>query len=181
MNDTITRQPTPRDPLVGKLWRILYWGAAAALVALPALAMQFTDEVDWGPEDFTFAIILFALVGGALELTVRASRNWLFRAGMALTIGMSFVTIWSNLAVGIIGNEDNPANLVFFAGIALILLGGAVMRFRPQAMAVLTAVQALPFAWFMLDERAELIRPLLAGFAVLWLVAAALFWKAERR
>ena len=28
-------------------WRVIMWGAAACLLALPAIAMQFTGEVAW--------------------------------------------------------------------------------------------------------------------------------------
>ena len=35
-----------------KGWRIAMWGTAAFLLLLPAVAMQFTSEVDWGPGDF---------------------------------------------------------------------------------------------------------------------------------
>ena len=43
MNGTI-------DRVTGALpWRWLMWGGIAGLLALPAVAMQFTDEVRWGP------------------------------------------------------------------------------------------------------------------------------------
>ena len=44
-------------------WRILRiagWGFAAILLLLPAIAMQFTSEVDWDARDF---IVMGALIG----------------------------------------------------------------------------------------------------------------------
>ena len=37
------------------MWRVALWGTVAALLTLPAVAMQFTHEVQWGPGDFLFA------------------------------------------------------------------------------------------------------------------------------
>lgn len=108
MNETVNR-----DPLAGKLWRIIYWGGAAILLALPALAMQMSDEVNWGSEDFVFAAILFTAVGVALEFTVRKSRDWSYRAAMVGFIGGTFLTFWVNGAVGIIGNEGLDINTAF--------------------------------------------------------------------
>ena len=36
-------------------WRLALWGGIALLLVLPALAMQFTREVNWGPGDFAAA------------------------------------------------------------------------------------------------------------------------------
>lgn len=47
-------------PLVNG-WRIAGWGSLLALLMLPALAMQITDEVTAG--DFVFAAILLGFVG----------------------------------------------------------------------------------------------------------------------
>jgi hypothetical protein len=40
-----------------------------------------------------------------------------------------------NLAVGIIGSEDNPVNLMYFGVIAIGILGATMARLRPQGMA----------------------------------------------
>ncbi|MBK7270939.1 MAG: hypothetical protein IPI07_16005 [Flavobacteriales bacterium] len=42
----------------GRWWnilRIVGWSLAALMLLFPVVAMQFTDEVNWGPEDFLFA------------------------------------------------------------------------------------------------------------------------------
>jgi len=39
----------------GSRWRIAAWAAAALLLLLPLVAMQFTDEVVWDVADFAFA------------------------------------------------------------------------------------------------------------------------------
>lgn len=41
-----------------------------------------------------------------------------------------------NLAVGIIGEPDNPANLMYVAVLAIGALGAIISRFKPQGMAL---------------------------------------------
>jgi hypothetical protein len=49
------------------LWRLAGWATIAGLIALPAIAMQFTTEVNWGAEDFAFAVVMLGGVGLAFE------------------------------------------------------------------------------------------------------------------
>ncbi|MGH6785889.1 MAG: hypothetical protein ACREBO_03590 [Novosphingobium sp.] len=77
------------------------WGAIAALLALPAAAMQFTREVAWGPEDFIAAAMMLGLTGLALEATVRFVTTPLRRALTAGAIFASLLLVWAELAVGI--------------------------------------------------------------------------------
>ena len=46
------------------------WIVAGVLLALPALAMQFSSEVRWGGEDFAiFGLILIAVGSGGVKTT----------------------------------------------------------------------------------------------------------------
>lgn len=162
-------------------WRLLIWGGAAALLALPAIAMRFTSEVDWGAEDFIVMGALLALACGAYELVTRISGSTAYRAGAAIAIVTGFLTVWVNLAVGMIGDEGNPANLLFGAVILVALAGAILARFRPRGMA--RAMQAAAAA-----QGAMAVYALVAGdhvaavpialFAVPWLLGAYLFVKA---
>ncbi|HEX8655429.1 MAG TPA: hypothetical protein VF693_09430 [Allosphingosinicella sp.] len=161
-------------------WRLLGWGTAAALLLLPMVAMQFTDEVNWGPFDFVFAGVLFGSVGLAFELTVRTSDNKAFRGGVAVTLAAAFLTVWVNAAVGMIGDEDNPYNLLFLGVIVVALFGAIIARFRPAGMALASLVAAvaqagLGAAGLATDLRGGIFS---TGFALLWLLAAALFREA---
>ena len=46
----------------------------------------------------------------------------------------AFLTIWVNLAVGMIGAEDNPYNLLFIGLLVAVALGGFAVRLKPSAM-----------------------------------------------
>lgn len=81
--------------------RVLLWSVIAALVALPAIAMQFTPEVNWGPEDFIAAAVLLGGAGLALEVTARVLVEPVKRLLAALIIGAVLLLVWAELAVGI--------------------------------------------------------------------------------
>jgi hypothetical protein len=115
-------------------WRVARWGGAAALLCVPAIAMRYTSEVDWTASDFVVMGVLFAAVLGAYEFLASRSPSFAYRAASVLTTLGLFLLIWINLAVGIIGHEGNPANLMF-AGVITILVGGAcVTRFKSAGM-----------------------------------------------
>jgi hypothetical protein len=158
-------------------WRAIGWGGAVALLALPAVAMRFTSEVDWDETDFIFAGVLFALVGLGLELAVRASTSWAWRGGAALAVFSCFALIWVNLAVGMIGNEDNPYNLYFLGLIPFALVGAAVTRLRAPGMAIVMLIACLAqigiaLGGYAADQRGAVFSVVMAGS---WLLAAVLF------
>jgi hypothetical protein len=165
-------------------WRIAVWGGASLLLLLPWIAMRFTGEVAWDPADFAiFGALLFAACG-TYELTARLTGNRAYRTGVGIAVAAAVVLIWINLAVGIVGTEDDPANLMFAGVLAVGIIGALVARFQPRGMArALTAtalvqasvaVVALLAGW----EMETVILPMF--FAALWLTSAWLFRKAAR-
>ena len=163
-------------------WRIAMWGAAALLLLLPAIAMQFTSEVDWDETDFiVMGVMLFAACG-TCELAARASGNGAYRIGAVVAVGVAFLTVWANLAVGMIRSEDNPYNLLFGGVLALALLGAIIVRFQAGGMARVMMAAALAQAvlgagGLSVDPRGGVFSMI---FALPWLLSAALFWKASR-
>ncbi len=123
--------------------RIAGWSIAAALLVAPAIAMHFTDEVDWTAGDFAFAAIMIGGFGLLVEWFVRQSADWCYRAAMLIALAVSFAILWSNAAVGIIGEPDHPANLAYIAVIALAALGTIAARLRAPGMARAMTAAAL--------------------------------------
>lgn len=164
-------------------WRLAIWGGAAVLLAIPAVAMRFTSEVDWGPEDFIVMGVLLAIACAGYEVATRLSSNWAYRAGAAIAILTCFLTVWVNLAVGMVGDEDNPANLLFGVVILVAILGSILSGFRArgiarsmQAAALAQGVMAV-YALVAGDTVAALP---IAFFMVPWLLGAHLFLRAAR-
>jgi len=167
----------------GSIWRIAAWGFAASLLLLPLVAMQFTDEVDWTGSDFVFAAVLIGSVGGAFELAARMTRNKAYRGGVGAALAAAFLIVWASGAVGMIGSEDNPFNLLFIAVIALAFVGALAARFRPLGMALAMAVAAAAHACVAMVGMFSDLRGgvLSATFAGLWLLSAALFREAAEQ
>lgn len=187
---TRTIKPTRNDRMTQRL-RLLGWALVAALLVTPAVAMRFTAEVQWTTSDFVFAGVILIGAGVVAELAVRASSDWSYRIGAGLAVLASVLLVWINGAVGIIGSEDNPANLVYLAVIAAVFIGAVATRFRAEGLArvmicaavlqVLIGAVAVMRGW---GEGAEnWPRPVIVlsiMFALTWLASASLFHRAER-
>lgn len=165
---------------LGNRWRIAGWTAAVCVLLLPFVAMRFTAEVNWTGLDFVFAAVLIGAVGLLFELAVRMSPNQYCRAGVALALAAGFLTIWATGAVGMIGDEGDPLNLMF-AGVLLIALLGALLagfRARGTALAMTAAAAAQLLAatiGMFTDLRGGIFSAMFAG---LWLLSALLFRRA---
>jgi hypothetical protein len=174
----------------GSRWRIAVWGTAAFLLLLPLVAMQFTDEVNWDETDFAVIGAMLAVACGTYELAARMTGNSAYRAAVGVAVAAAFILVWMNLAVGIIGTEDNPANLMYGGVLAVGIIGAVIARFQPHGMAralVATALaQALVAVIAVIAGMGYPASPPLeilgvtALFTVLWLISAWLFRNAAR-
>jgi hypothetical protein len=76
------------------------WSLAAGLLLLPAIAMQFTAEMNWGPGDFLAAALLLGTTGVILEIVAVLPRRQWRTMGMLGGLAM-LLLVWAELAVGI--------------------------------------------------------------------------------
>jgi len=120
----------------GNRWRIAAWSAAALILLLPLIAMGFTDQVNWSLADFVFAGGLILGTGIAFEVALRKSRATTYRVAVGVALVAAFLLVWLNAAVGLIGSEDNDANLLYGGVLAVGVLGAIAARFEPRGMAV---------------------------------------------
>lgn len=163
--------------------RTVMWGGATALLLAPAVAMQFTTEVQWTLFDFALMGVLLAIACGAGELVLRASDSLAYRLGAAVAIGTTFVLGVGNLAVGLIGSEDNPANDRVWAVLAVGAVGALIARFRPRGLSlVMLALAAgqVGLALYADVTAQDLPLRITVVFVTGWLIAAALFDRAAR-
>ena len=163
--------------------------ATALLLTIPLLAMQFSAEVVWTLRDFVMAGALLFGAGIAYGVVARLSENMMYRFGVGLTVVTALFMVWANLAVGLIGSEDEPANLMYFGLLAVGFLGAVLVRFQPAGMMrvlfatagsqVLITVIAL-FAGMQDYPGSSAIEILSVNgfFLILWLGAALLFRNA---
>ena len=109
--------------------------ATACILMIPLVAMQFSDEVKWTLFDFIFAGTILFGSGLTYELIVRKRLNSSYRIAVAIGVATGLILIWINGAVGIIGSENNPANLMYLGVLAIGAGGAIIARLRPHGMA----------------------------------------------
>ena len=161
-------------------WRIIGWGGVTALLLAPLVAMQFTSEVDWDVTDFIAMGFILGSLGLALEFMVSRSGSIGYRIASGIAVLAAFLLVWANLAVGMIGSEGNPYNLLFGGVLAIALVGSIAARFRSGGMAIATAAAgvaqiAIALGGIATDPRGAFFSSILGG---LWLLAALLFRKS---
>ncbi len=162
------------------------------ILLIPLVAMQFTDEVDWSLGDFVVAGVLLFGSGLTYELVARKGGTIAYRAAVGVAIAAALLLIWINLAVGLIGSEDNPANMLYLGVLYIGLIGAIIARLKPRGMA--RVLFAMGLAQFLVPVIALIIwKPsfseppgvvgvffLNAFFAMLFVVSALLFLHAVR-
>lgn len=172
-------------------WRIAVWGFAVLMLLLPLAAMQFNDEMVWDGFDFAVFGAMLLAACGAYELAARMTSSFAYRTAAGIAIAAAFLLVWINLAVGIIGSEDNPANLMYGALLAIGIGGAVVARGKPNGMARALVAMAITQAligviayiarWGSEGENwPQPVFVLNGFFAALWVLSAWLFWKAAR-
>lgn len=155
------------------------------------LLIPLLGQWPWTLSDFVIAGTFLLGSGLAYEFIASKGGTTAYRVATFIAVGATLLLTWINLAVGIIGNEENPANLMYFAVIIVGIIGTLVARFKPQGMTralIATAVaQALvPIIAFTLwrpDFTPGVIEVFALNtiFVVLWLTSAFLFRRAGVR
>ena len=87
----------------GKLRMIIILSVTTFLLAIPMVAMQFTNEVDWTLSDFVTAGVLLLSTGLAIEMVIRNLKAGALRTIVLVVILLVLFLIWAELAVGIFG------------------------------------------------------------------------------
>jgi len=107
---------------------------AALLLIIPLIATYTVEGFNWQPFDFAIVWVLLSGAGLAYTFIVSRSANLAYRVAAGLAVLAALALIWINGAVGIIGNEDNPANLLYGAVLATGLVGAFLARLKPRGM-----------------------------------------------
>lgn len=168
--------------------------ATGFLLLIPLTAKLFTAEMAWTVEDFVAAGIMLFGAGLTFVLVARLGGNFTYRLATGVAVAAGFLLVWTNLAVGLVGSEDNSVNLLYGAVLAVAVIGAIVARFRPQGMsnamftASLTYVVVTVIALFIwkpsattAEPYANLLTVIVANglFAAAWAISGWLFRRAS--
>jgi hypothetical protein len=164
--------------------------AAGLVLMVPLLAMQVSDQVVWSPADFAVAGTLLVGTGLMYQQIARRAGHVAYRVAAGVALAAALLLVWVNLAVGVIGSEDNPANLMYLGVLAVGLIGAILARFQPHGMArtmfataltqALVAVIALVFRLGAPENGPLVIVFGNAVFVALFAGSATLFQHAAR-
>ncbi len=145
----------------------------------------------WGPLDFVAMWTLMVGAGFAYASITRNTVPPAYRFATGLALAAAFLLVWINGAVGIIGSEENPANLLYGGVLLTGLIGTVIARFHARGMS--RALFATTIAQLLVPAIALLFRKhdfapglwqvfaLNACFAALFAASALLFLHAARR
>lgn len=159
--------------------------ATACILFIPLLT-----KAPWSRFDFVVAGALVFGTGLTFELIGRKGGTLAYRAGVGVACMTGLLLVWMNLAVGLIGNENNPANLMYSGVIAVGFVGAYVTRLEPRGMSLTLAATAIAQALVPLIALAIWRPPFTSGvvqvlgvnalFVAMWAVSALLFRFAGR-
>lgn len=76
-----------------------------AILLIPLIAMQFTEEVNWTLGDFIVAGVLLLGTGLLFELIIRKVKTPKYRIAIYISILLLLFLVWAELAVGIFGTS----------------------------------------------------------------------------
>jgi uncharacterized membrane protein len=164
----------------------------AAVLAVPLLAMVLklgvpdpgsgTEGVTWGPMDF--AIVGVLVLGSGLLYEYASSRagNVAHKAAVGIAVAAGLLLIWVNLAVGMIGDEGNAANLMYVLVLAVALIGASIARFEPREASIAMFATAAAHAMVVVIALVAGLGPTLpadAFFIAAWVASGLLFRQAS--
>lgn len=160
------------------------------VLLIPFTASFLSEEMDWSPFDYILVWIMLFLTGTAYSFITRNSKDAVYRIAVGLAVVSGLMLTWVNLAVGLIGSEDNPINLSYFFILALGILASFMMRFKAVYMTmilvsmafgmVIVAVVALFLNMQSLPQSSVTQIMGVTGFFMMpLLVAAILFYQAH--
>lgn len=158
------------------LFRIV--AVVAAILTVPLITMQFSDEVRWTLFDFVAAGVFLLGTGMAFELIARKATTSAHRIAVAMALAGMLLLVWINLAVGIIGTENNPANLMYAGVLGVGVIGALFARLQPTGMTYVLLVMAFAqasIATFSLVAGLWRSAMVDACFIALWIGSALLF------
>jgi len=164
----------------------------AAVLAIPLLAMVFrlgvpdpgsgTDGVNWGPLDFAIMGVLILGAGLLFEYAASRAGNVAHKLAAGIAVAAGLFLVWANLAVGMIGDEGNAANLIYVLVLAVGLIGASIARFEPREASIAMFATAAAHVVVVVIALVAGLGPELradAFFIAAWVASALLFRQAS--
>lgn len=147
--------------------------------------------MNWDLLDFLAFGVMVSVAVTIIVLVWRRARSSAYRAAAAVAVTGAFLLVWTNVAVGIVGNEENDANMLFFGVLGVAAAGAVLVRCRARGMA--WVLYATAFAQVLATAIALVLQPgasvadrtnglavITVIFVAIWIVSGLLFAKAAK-
>ena len=103
------------------------------MLVVALVAQQVVGEGGWVDTMAQTGALLIG-VGVVVELVARKAGEAAYRTAVGLALAAALALVWVNGAVGIIGSEDNSANLMYGGVLLVGALGAIIARLKPEGM-----------------------------------------------
>lgn len=159
------------------------------LLLIPFVAMRMGNQVDWSWVDFVLMGVLIFGSGLIYELIAKKSSRAIYKSAVAIGLLGGFLLLWVNGAVGIIGSEDNPINMMYFGVLLIGLIGAFWMHFKARGLAytlltvavaqMIVPIIALLVSNLAFDPDVWRVFAINAFFAIIFAFSALLFREVD--
>lgn len=133
-------------------------------------------------KQFSVYVIITLFIGSVYEIWQRLrTQKKIYWLAFLIGLGWMFFLGLANGAVGIIGSENNPANLMYWAVFAVRIIGSLISRLRSRGMRITLFITAfvqlaIPvFAFFIWPAQASWGNAGVIGVFFINLIFALLF------
>lgn len=115
---------------------------ATGLTAMGFVAWQSSRFAEWAAWIDIMALSMIAAihVTGVAAFFLTRSKHAMYRLALFATLGVALFMNWVIPAVGILGAEGDPADLMYFLLQAVLIAGVIVVKARPSGMVALMGV-----------------------------------------
>ena len=104
------------------------------ILLLPLVGTFISEEVVWNLADFVMAAFLLMSTGFTYKFMSSKFKGLSYRMAVSVAVLAVLLLAWMNMAVGLLGNVANPANLMYFGVFAVGVIGCFSTHFRAQGL-----------------------------------------------
>jgi hypothetical protein len=112
--------------------------ARIALGVLSRLGRGLPADVEWRRHEQGRAMSARPTARGGSMITSKTA----YRVAALIALGTALLLVWGVSAMGVIGAEGDPFDLLYIAVLAVGLIGAVLVRFRPDGMVLVLVAMA---------------------------------------
>jgi hypothetical protein len=113
--------------------------AGIALDVLSRMIRGLPADIEWRRHEQRRALAVRPSARGGSMITSKTA----YRIAAVIALGTALLLVWGVSAMGVIGAEGDPFDLLYIAVLAVGLIGAVVVRFRPEGMVLVLVAMAV--------------------------------------